>query len=126
MLEIKKLTVINSLIFTTYLLICFAVEFFDITPLQYLKALLGISIFLIVGFDCAFSLKKELKLNLDFIETLMVGIIISLFFIPLILFLVYKIFGTINEWLNFFVYLIISVFALIFSIYTERNANRKI
>jgi len=125
-METKKLIKLNVLLFALYLGIYFIAKFADFELITYLRTVLGIAVFLITGFNCAVAIKSGLKLRLDLPETLLVSVTISLFLIPLALFLAYKVLGSINEWLNISVYIVISLGSLIFLKYKEKNADRKI
>lgn len=120
-----KLIKFNSLFFAFYFLIYFVEKLTGFGLLSYLKIILGIAVFFMAGFNCAVLIKNIFNLELDFVETLMVGVIISLFFIPLIIFLAYQIAGTAKEWLNLLIYTAISSIPLIVLLYKE-NAKRKI
>jgi len=124
-METIKLIKINSLLFASYLVIYFVAKLTGFELFSFLQIILGIAVFFITGFNCAVFLEKTLKLEFDFTETLMIGVIISLFFIPLIIFLSYQIIGTVKEWLNLLIYVIVSSISLILLAYKE-NAKRKI
>lgn len=115
---------INALILIVYLVIYSVAKLINFELFFYFKALLGIVVFFMAGFNCAILIKEEFKLDFDLAETLMIAVIISLFFIPLFIFLLYQITGTVASWLNILTYLLISSIPLIFLAYRE-NAKRK-
>jgi hypothetical protein len=122
-MDTKKLIKFNIVLFALYFIAYLAAKYADFSFFHFSKIITGIAIFLVAGFDCAVAVGKELKF--DFIETLMIGVIISLFFIPLIIFLSYQAIGTLKEWLNFLIYAIVSFAPLIYLAFKE-NASRKI
>lgn len=125
-MEINRIIKANIFVFLTYLALYSLNEFIDLGFLSLLIIFFGTLIFFISGFDAAAAIKSKLNLELDIWETLLIGAIVSLFFIPLIIFLLYKISGYIDSHLNVLVYCIISLLSLLFLKYNKKDAERKI
>jgi len=112
---------INFIIFILYLVNLALNHFWPNVVFLSLKTILGIAIFFLTGLNCAQTIKEKIKLKLDLVETTLIGFFISLFFIPLFIFLLYKAIGNINEWLNFFVYFAISLISLLILKYQKER-----
>lgn len=122
-----KLIKINALLFVFYFVFYIIAKFSDFSFFFYIKVLSGIAIFFMAGFNCAVLVKRISNLKLDFLETSMIGAIVSFFIIPLIVFLVYQISGTVREWLILLVYALVASLPLVALVYKEKkNAERKI
>lgn len=126
-MKITKLIKINSLLFVFYFVFYIIANFSDFSFFFYPKALLGIAVFFMAGFNCAILVKKISNLKLNFLETSMIGAIVSFFLIPLIVFLAYQISGTVREWLILLVYAMVASLPLVALVYKEKkNAEGKI
>ena len=119
-ININKLLKVNLVIFASYGIIFLLNYYFSCNFFSFLKIILGITIFLTTGLNSALLLKNKAKLSLDATEISLISLIMSFFFIPLIIFILYKITGSINGWINISIYFSISLISLLIIKY-QRN-----
>lgn len=124
-MEIKSLVKLNIYVFLFYFLACFAVSRIDLGIFYYAKIALGLAIFFIAGLNVAKLAERIFRLNFDFWEFLTIGIFVSLFFMPVVVFIFYKISGFVSGISIISIYVVISASSLIAECILEKNESRK-
>ena len=112
-MAIKSLIKLNIYVFLFYFLAYFAASKIDLGIFHYAKIILGLAIFFIVGLNIAKLAERIFRLTFDFWELLTIGTIIALFFMPVVVFVFYKISGFISETSIILMYLSVSAAALL-------------
>ena len=123
---LKDLTKLNIIVFSIFFISYMTGIATDARPVAFLLAISGLAVFFIVGLDAMKLVEKAFKLEFDFWEFLTLGIFTALFFMPLIVYILYKASGSMNEIWVVLVYFLVSAGALIASsIIEKKNKNGK-
>lgn len=126
MTKIKFLIKTNIIVFSIYLPIILSVSFFDFIVLPVLQVLLGVAIYFLAGANLTLLLEKLLKRDFDMWEHMTISALISLFFVPLAIFIFYELTGFLNFGYNLSIYLLITIASLVLSYFYESKNSRKI
>ncbi len=121
----KSLIKLNIYAFLFYFLAYFVVSRIDLCIFHYAKIALGLAIFFVAGLIVAKLAERIFRLNFDFWEFLTIGIFVSLFFMPVVVFIFYKISGFVSEISIISIYVVISASSLIAECILEKNESRK-
>jgi hypothetical protein len=125
MITVKKLVRLNIYIFLFYFLAYFMNARLGFRITLHLREMLGVVVFFVAGFSSVKIIERIFKIRFDFWEFLTVGIFASLFIMPVIIFIFYRITGSISEVLTILVYAATSAALLAISYVLERNEFRK-